>query len=97
MDNLVDTIFLDGHPIVINKYNADTISGLDLISVEFTVKSEEYHQVTTLLYAGEFHVQVPAENKAFRGRIIEYSTSITNLYKSGQVGTFKLVLREVEE
>lgn len=93
---MVDTIILDGHPIVINKYNADTTSGLDIISVEFSVKSEEYHHVTTLLYAGEFHVKVPAEDKEFRGKIIEYSTSITNLYKSGQVGTFQLVIREVE-
>ncbi|MEW8971950.1 MAG: DUF3219 family protein [Mesobacillus sp.] len=97
MDVLVDTIILDGYPLVINKYSSETLSGFDIISVEFSVKSEEYHQVTTLLYAGEFHVQVPVEDKAFRGKIIEYSTSITNLYKGGQVGTFKLVLKEVEE
>jgi uncharacterized protein YehS (DUF1456 family) len=94
---LVDRIVLDGHPIVISHFEMYNTSGLRRIAVEFSVTSEDYHDVTTLLYKGEFDVQVPAIEANFRGKIVEYSTSVTNLYESGQVGTFKLTLLEIKE
>jgi hypothetical protein len=97
VDILVDRIVLDGHPIVIYHFELDNTSGLKRMAVEFAVTSEEYHGVTTLLYKGEFDVHIPAKDITFRGKIIEYSTSITNLYESGQVGTFQLALLEVKE
>ena len=72
-------------------------SGLRRMAVEFPVTSEDYHDVTTLLYKGEFDVQIPANDETFRGKIVEYSTSVTNLYESGQVGNFQLALLEVKE
>lgn len=94
---MVDGIVLDGHPIVISHFEMDNTCGSRRISVHFPVTSEDYHDVTTLLYKGKFDVQIPAKEAAFRGKIVEYSTSVTNLYESGQVGTFKVVLLEVKE
>lgn len=90
-------ISLDGRPIAANKIELANIDRLQCLSVEFDVTSEEYHEVTTLLYGGEFDIKVPAEGIAFRGTIVEYSTSVTNLYEQGQVGVFKLKLMEVKE
>ncbi len=63
--------------------------------VKFLVDSNDYHQITTLLYEGEFDVHVPYSGILFRGTITHYSTSVTNLYKEGQVGTFSLKVKEV--
>jgi hypothetical protein len=97
VDILVDGIVIDGHSIVISHFEMDNTSGLKRIAAHFPVTSEDYHDVTTLLYKGEFDVQVPAKEISFRGKIVEYSTSVTNLYESGQVGTFQLTLLEVKE
>jgi hypothetical protein len=82
---------------MVTKYEEETVGGLHKITVEFKVTSEEYHDVTTLLYKGTFDVNVPANGLAFKGTINEYSTSITNLYEKGQVGVFHLSLLEVLE
>ncbi|MDW0117523.1 DUF3219 family protein [Sporosarcina thermotolerans] len=66
------------------------------ISVTFNVTNEEYHDITTLLYKGTFDVKVPEKQIEFRGTIQQYSTSITNLYEKGNVGEYKLTLKEVE-
>lgn len=94
---MVEKIVLDGHPIMIDHFELEHASGLKRIAVEFSVRSEDYHDITTLLYKGEFDVQIPAKDETFRGKIVEYSTSVTNLYESGQVGNFKLALLEVKE
>ncbi|WP_156290374.1 DUF3219 family protein [Oceanobacillus salinisoli] len=64
------------------------------ISFQFYVKSEDYHEVTTLLYKNDFRVEVPVEELAFQATIYHYSTSITNLYEANNVGEFKLELIE---
>jgi hypothetical protein len=89
-------IILDGRPIALNKFELTQADGFQRISAEFNVTSEEYHDVTTLLYKGEFDVEVPDKQLIFRGKMVEYSTSITNLYENGQVGVFRLVLLEVK-
>lgn len=94
---MVDRIILDGRTIIISHFEMDNTGRLRRIAVHFPVTSEDYHDVTTLLYKGEFDVHVPAIEAAFRGKIIEYSSSVTNLYESGQVGTFKLALLEIRE
>jgi len=73
VDILVDRIILDGRTIVISHFEMDNTGGLRRIAAHFPVTSEDYHDVTTLLYKGEFDVQVPAQNAAFRGKIVEYS------------------------
>lgn len=64
------------------------------IGFDFKVRSDESHDVTTLLYKNDFTVQVPGRNIEFSATIYKYSTSITNLYKEGAVGDFRLELME---
>jgi hypothetical protein len=94
---MANEIILDDRPITLKKFQLTQVDGLQRISAEFNVTSEEYHDVATLLYKGEFEVKVPAAQLSFRGKMVEYSTSVTNLYESGQVGLFRLVLLEVKE
>ena len=62
------------------------------ISFEFTVTHEDYHDVTTLLYEIDFIVKVPDEGLEFHAVISNYATSVTNLYKEGEEGEFRLEL-----
>ena len=67
---------------------------LRIIGFNFKVTSEEYHDITTLLYQLNFQVKIPEKELEFPATIHSYSTSITNLYKENQVGDFKLELIE---
>lgn len=71
-------------------------TGKDIIKIglDFKVKSADYHEITTLLYANDFHVKVPVKGLEFQATIHTYSTSITNLYEKDNVGDFKLELIE---
>lgn len=71
------------------------IDGMAEIAVEFEVTSEDYHEIATLLYEPIFDVEVPELRLAFKGEIIQYSTSFTNLYEANQVAVYSLTLREV--
>ncbi|NEU31979.1 DUF3219 family protein [bacterium LRH843] len=93
---MTNELYLDDSLIKIKSYKEEKVNGLYKISVDFEVTSEEYHEVTTLLYKGTFDVKVPEKNVTFRGTIQQYSTSIINLYVKGQVGDFKLSLLEVK-
>jgi len=90
-------IRLDGEAIVVSSFKQEKINGLQQISVVFPVTSEEYHRITTLLYKGEFAVAVPKLDLSFRGSIQQYFTTITDLYKKGNVGEFTLTLLEKGE
>lgn len=94
---LVNKIILDETSINIYKYEETIENGLQKISVDFKVTSEEYHDITAQLYKDTFDVKVPERELSFRARIYQYSTSFTNLYIKGKVGDFKLVLLEVKE
>ena len=78
----------------IDPYEEEKVNGLYKIAVVFNVTSEEYHDITTLLYLGTFDVQMPENDLRFRGTIQNYSTSITNLYNQDQIGEYKLTLLE---
>jgi hypothetical protein len=93
----VSEIILNETSIKVYKYEDETINGLKKISVEFKVTSEEYHDITTLLYKGTFNVKVPERDLAFTARIQQYSTSFTNLYIKDQVGEFTLSFLEVKD
>jgi len=95
-DNMVKEIILDNRLIKVNHYEQSTVNELHQISIVFDVTSEDYHDIATLLYKGTFEVTVPDSVLFFRATIINYSTSITNLYEEGQVGEYKLTLRETE-
>lgn len=96
MMELVQEILLNDTVIKVMQYREEKVNGLHKISIHFKVTSEDYHDVTTLLYKGMFNVQVPEKGLIFRGTIQEYSTSITNLYEKDQVGDFTLSLLEVK-
>jgi len=64
------------------------------ISFDFHVTSDEYHDITVLLYENDFVVEVHEKNLAFQATIMNYSTSVTDLYKAGEVGLFHLELME---
>ncbi|MET0960312.1 MAG: DUF3219 family protein [Psychrobacillus psychrotolerans] len=93
---MVKEIILDNRLIKVNHYEQEIINGLHQISIVFDVSSEDYHDIATLLYRGTFEVTVPEKVLFFQGTIINYSTSITNLYEKGQVGEYKLTLLETE-
>ncbi|OZU87398.1 hypothetical protein CIL03_16385 [Virgibacillus indicus] len=67
---------------------------LQKVKIDFKVTSDDYHDVTTLLYENHFVVRVPEENMEFPATIHNYFTSITNLYEEGAVGDFRLELIE---
>lgn len=92
---MVQEILLNGTKINVTHFEEKENKNGIWISVTFNVTSEEYHDITTLLYEGTFDVKVPEKQMEFRGTIQEYSTSITNLYEKGQVGEYKLTLKEV--
>lgn len=92
---LVTKMILNDTLIPLSHYVEEKVNGGYKISVDFNVTSEDYHDVTTLLYNGTFDVKIPERNITFRGTIHDYSTSITNLYIKGQIGQFKLTLVEV--
>jgi hypothetical protein len=94
---MVTQIQLNQTPISVYTYNEEMIHGLHKIDVGFKVSSEEYHDVATLLYKGTFNVKVPNRNLAFIGKIVQYSTSITNLYEKGQVGDYRVSFLEVQD
>jgi len=90
-------LYLNDQLIQVDKFKEDTVNDLHKIWIEFRVTNEDYHDIATLLYEGTFDVRIPAKSLSFRGTIEEYSTSITNLYKKGNVGIYKLCLREVKK
>lgn len=92
---MVNKITLNGYSINIEKYYEEIEDDLLTISIVFYVNSEHYHDITTLLYSGTFDVVVPERNLSFRGMISNYSTSITNLYEKGNIGEYKLSLKQV--
>jgi len=91
-DLLVTKVMLNERLFLVNEFKKSTSKNGDIISFTFEVKSEDYHDVTTLLYEGKFLVELPEKDEKFTGTIQEYSTSVTNLYESGNVGVFKLSL-----
>lgn len=93
---MVKEIILNDTLIYVDNYKEETENGLHKIFIDFKVSSDEYHDITTLLYEGNFNVKVPERGLAFRGNIRKYSTSFTNLYEKGQIGDFSLCLLEVK-
>lgn len=91
---LVNKIMLNNYCISVKDYEEKKAKNGNLISVKFDVSSEDYHDVTTLLYEGTFHVKIPERDREFKGTIQEYSTSITNLYEKENIGEFKVSFLE---
>ncbi|SDN76459.1 DUF3219 family protein [Alkalicoccus daliensis] len=93
---MVSYIVLDDRRIYIKEFVSDAMEGKKQISVRFDVSHEDYHEITTLLYKGEFVVRVPEKELEFPAVITSYATSITNLYEQGNTGEFHLTLKSGE-
>ena len=97
---MIEQIILNTTPIEVDNFSHTTIhdnNSHDLrrvVTVDFKVTSEDYHNITTLLYKNDFDVIIPGKNIEFQGHIQNYYTSITDLYQVGQVGNFHLELIE---
>ncbi|WP_442598648.1 DUF3219 family protein [Neobacillus sp. D3-1R] len=94
---MVREIVLDDFLLKVETYQEAEVNGRKLITIDFKVTHEEYHDVTTLLYKGTFTIKVPEHQQTFRGRIQEYYTSVTNLYEKDQVGDFHVSFIETEK
>ncbi|MGE7666783.1 DUF3219 family protein [Ureibacillus composti] len=93
---MVKEIVLNDTVIQLENYKEETVNDLRKVELDFKVTSEDYHDIAVLLYEGTFNVKVPERNLAFRGKIQQYSTSITNLYEKGEVGDYHVCLLEVK-
>ncbi|WP_019415163.1 DUF3219 family protein [Paenisporosarcina sp. TG20] len=70
---------------------------LKKIQFDFKVRGgNEYHDVTVLLYKTTFDVKVPELDLAFKGTIINYSTSRTDFSDERNVADFHLEIVEVK-
>lgn len=97
---MITHIIIDTTPIKVDNFSHTTIADeeahdlLRKLTLDFQVTNEMYHDITTLLYKDDFTITIPGKNITFPGKILNYSTSITNLYEEGNVGTFHLELIE---
>lgn len=89
-------IYLDEVPILASELKEEKIDGLNKISIVFSVTSKEYHDITVLLYKQVFTIHIPSSQLSFHGKIIQYYTTITDLYQEGNVGEFTLSLLEIK-
>lgn len=90
-------MLLNGTLIQLSSYEEEKVNGLYKVSVDFDVTSEDFHEITALLYGETFDVEIPERDLTFRGTIYNYSTSITNLSLKDQIGQYKLTLIEVKD
>ncbi|AIX07148.1 MULTISPECIES: YkvR family protein [Bacillus] len=67
------------------------------IAFTLNVTNETYHDIAVLLYEKTFNVEVPERGLAFRGKMTNYSTSLTNLYEPGAVSEFYIEITEIDK
>lgn len=91
---MVNEIIIDDTILPITDYKMVNKAGKLQVSVKFNVSSDQYHDMTTLLYKDNFSMKVPQKNLIFEAKITKYATSITNLYKKDQIGIFKVTFTE---
>lgn len=94
--NDLEKIYLNEVPILVSELKEEKINGLNKLSIVFPVTSKEYHDITVLLYKQEFNVFIPTSNITFYGKIVQFYTTITDLYKEGNIGEFTLSLLEID-
>ncbi|GAB6994338.1 DUF3219 family protein [Salinicoccus sesuvii] len=92
---MADIIILDDTEIKLKALELNKVDGRREVAFIFDVSSEDYHDIAVLLYRATFDVNVPEEGLEFRGTIINYSTSLDNLYEENQTGEFRVTLQEV--
>lgn len=93
---MVKEMKLNDHTIELTGFEEREENGRLVVSVKFEVTSEEYHDVTTLLYEEVFNITVPEKDMNFKGVITNYLTSMDNLYEDNQVGEYQVTFTEIE-
>ncbi|CEA01287.1 hypothetical protein BN1048_01321 [Jeotgalicoccus saudimassiliensis] len=89
----MDIIVLDDLTLEVKELRRDEEEGT--VYIEFDVTSEDYHNLSEHLYKEEFLVRLPGNNnEEFNAKIINYSTSIDNLYEEDNVGEYHITLKE---
>ena len=89
----MDIIVLDDLTIEVKELKRDEEEGT--VYIEFDVSSEDYHNLSEHLYKEEFLVRLPGNNnEEFNAKIINYSTSLDNLYEEDNVGEYHITLKE---
>lgn len=88
-----DIIVLDNITLDVKELKRDEEEGT--VRIAFDVASEDYHNLSEHLYKEEFLVRLPGNNnEEFRAKIINYSTSLDNLYEEDNVGEYRITLKE---
>ncbi|KKK33372.1 hypothetical protein WN59_11495 [Salinicoccus sediminis] len=93
---MVKEMKLNDHTFELTGFEEREENGRLVVSVKFNVTSEEYHDVTTLLYEEVFNISVPEKDMKFKGVITNYLTSLDNLYEDGQTGEYQVTFTEIE-
>ncbi|MGE7601657.1 DUF3219 family protein [Peribacillus sp. NPDC097675] len=98
---MVDEVVLNDVSLHVTNFHAESVEDSEggeyrKVSFDFKVTSEEYHDITTLLYQMVFELKIPETREEYRAEIFNYSTSLTNLYEENAVGDFSLTLIEVD-
>ncbi|CAD2071880.1 hypothetical protein GCM10007275_12810 [Jeotgalicoccus coquinae] len=89
----MDIIVLDDLTLEVKELKRD--EGEGTVYIEFDVASEDYHNLSEHLYKEEFLVRLPgSNNEEFNAKIINYSTSLDNLYEEDNVGEYHITLKE---
>lgn len=89
----MDIIILDDMTLEVKELKRDEEEGT--VYIEFDVASEDYHNLSEHLYKEEFLVRLPGNNnEEFKAKIVNYSTSIDNLYEEDNVGEYHITLKE---
>ncbi|MFB9860617.1 DUF3219 family protein [Salinicoccus siamensis] len=88
-------VILNETQIPIEEYILKNEGGPRQLTIVFNVHSEEYHDIAVLLYERTFDIKLPSESLGFKGTIVNYSTSLDNLYEPGQTAEYRVTLQEV--
>lgn len=97
---MVSQVIINGRAFQVKSFHQEKVfhesENKNQLKINFTfeVTSEEYHDVTTLLYENDFTVLIPENKVQFQATIQQYATSLTNLYKENQVSEYQLALVE---
>lgn len=87
-----EIIMLDDLTLDVKELVRDKKEGT--VSIVFDVASEDYHHLSEHLYQEEFRVRIPGDdNEEFEAKIINFSTSLDNLYEEDSVGEYNITLK----
>ncbi|MHC0551191.1 DUF3219 family protein [Salinicoccus sp. CNSTN-B1] len=90
-----EQVILNDTQIEIKEHKLEYEGDQRRLTIIFNVNSREYHDIAVLLYERTFDIKLPSESLGFKGTIVNYSTSLDNLYEPGQTAEYRVTLQEV--